>query len=140
MGWLSATSGAVADASKVVGKSADDIKIKPTTFLEPTSVKPVEPVKPRTTTTTPTKPIASGATVGALGLGVGGLGFVLPSILNSSAVSSAISGASQIGVASVVGDQVAGVANNLIDDVTSNPLNMGLATAGGVALLYLLFR
>ena len=90
-----------------------------------------------------TKP-SVGSKVGTAVIGVGGLGLagagIIPMLLNSSAVTGAISGASNIGIASVLGDDIAGVANNLVDDITSSPLNMALTVGAIGAVVYLLYR
>ena len=92
--------------------------------IKPDATKPVEPAK------------SGGAGTAIMGAGMIGMS-ILPTLLNSSVVQSAVSGATQLGTVAVVGDQIAGVANNLVDSITSNPLNL-LIVAGAVAAgLYL---
>ena len=92
--------------------------------IKPEATKPIEPGK------------SGGAGTAILGAGMVGMS-ILPTLLNSSVIQSAVSGATQLGTVAVIGDQIAGVANNLVDNVTSNPLNL-LIVAGAVAAgLYL---
>jgi hypothetical protein len=61
-------------------------------------------------------------------------------LLNSSAVTGAIAGASQVGGLAVIADQVGEVANNLIARVTESPVNMSITGVTVAAVLYLLFK
>ena len=73
-------------------------------------------------------------------MALGGLGFILPTILNSSAVSGAIAGGAQVGTAVVLGNDVKDVLNGLFSGITSSPENMAIAAAGSVVLIYLLLK
>lgn len=112
---------------------------------KPPHITPSVPKPIRAIDETPTvKPEATKpSTPGNAGVAVAGIGLVgasiIPTILNSSAVSNAIMGASQVGTAAVLGDQISGVVNNLVDGVTENPVNMAIVAvviAGSIYLLY----
>ena len=110
--------------ASVPSKALPVSAIGDTPNIKPDATKPVEPAK------------SGGAGTAIMGAGMIGMS-ILPTLLNSSVVQSAVSGATQLGTVAVVGDQIAGVANNLVDSVTSNPLNL-LIVAGAVAAgLYL---
>lgn len=109
----------------------------------PSPLKNVEvnakPVEPPATKPSEPKPSSGGGGTAMVGLGIAGAS-LLPTLLNSSVVQSAVSGATQVGSVAVVADQVAGVANNLVDSITGDPVNMALFGVGTVAVLYLLWR
>jgi hypothetical protein len=68
-----------------------------------------------------------------LGAGVVGAS-LLPTLLNSSVIQGAIGTAGQVGSLAVVADGAKEVANNLVNSITENPINMAFAV-GGVALV-----
>ena len=87
----------------------------------------------------PQKPGGNG--VGGAVLGVGALGAgLLPMLLSSPVISNAISGGAQVAGVAVIADEVAGVANNLIDSVSESPVNMAIAVAGVALVAYLLLK
>jgi hypothetical protein len=100
-------------------KAIDDVNVKP---IDPPSTKPVDPAKP-----------SGGATTAVLGAGVVGAS-LLPTLLNSSVIQEAIGTAGQVGSLAVVADGAKEVANNLVNSITENPINMAFAV-GGVALV-----
>ncbi len=96
-----------------------DVNMKP---LSTAPVRPIDPPAP--------KPL--GAVAGAGGtIALGGLALssMLPSILNSSAISTAINAGA-----------IAGTVDNVVGMLTENPANMAIAGVAGVAVVYLLFR
>ena len=137
------------------GSATGVVKSTPTSSLTKplTSVPPVSPAAPKVSVPeaptkitdaveiTPVKPASS--TTSSVGLGIGAVGLgagFLPMILNSSAVSGAITGAAQLGTVGLIADQVGGVANNLIDSVTGDPVNMAIAALVVGGLLYATLR
>ena len=75
---------------------------------------------------------------------VGGLGLagasLIPMLLNSSVVSGAIAGATQVGGIAVIADTVAEITTTLISSITDSPVNMAISGGAVVAVLYLLYR
>jgi hypothetical protein len=146
MGWLSGIADAGADAGKIAGKDLPgDIKPRlPESLGAPKvpDVAPMKPIEPIEPVAEPVKPKegGSGGLVAAGGIALGGLGFILPSLLNSSAVTGAVAGAAQVGTAAVLGNDAKDVLNNLISGITSSPENMAMAAGAGVVVLFLLFR
>jgi hypothetical protein len=95
-----------------------DVNVKP---LSSQPIRPIDPSAP--------KP-AGGAGVGStVALGGLALSSMIPSILNSSAVSTAINAGA-----------IAGTVDNVVAQLTENPTNMAIAAVAGVAVIYLLFR
>ena len=125
---------------RTAGRATEDIK--------PVTVRPTEIPEVPEVPSLPTKiadpivvkPTGGSGAVGAAGVALGGVGFILPSILNSNAVTGAIAGAAQIGTASVLGNDAAGVANNLISAVTATPADTAVFLAAIGSGLYLLIR
>ena len=112
---------------------------------KPSHITPSVPKPVRVIDETPTiKPEATKpSTPGNAGIAVAGIGIVgasiLPTILNSAAVSNAISSAGNLGAVAMIGEQASEVANNLVDSVTGNPVNMAIVAvviAGSIYLLY----
>ena len=142
MGWLSGIVDAGIDAGKDAGGDIKPLK-GPTIPDPPEPVRPEPPIDapPKDGPAAPTKPTgSSGGLVAGAGVALGGLGFILPTILNSSAVSGAIAGGAQVGTAVVLGNDVKDVLNGLFSGITSSPENMAIAAAGSVVLIYLLLK
>ena len=97
-----------------------------------------DPPNVKTEATKTTDPKAGGSGTAILGAGMVGMS-ILPTLLNSSVIQSAVSGATELGTASIVGNQIAGVANNLVDNVTSNPLNLFIVAGAVAGTLYLIY-
>ena len=143
MGWFSG----LADAGEDIGKDAgDNIKTTIPETLGAPKIPDVAPIKPEAPID-PVEPVAekpasggSGGLVAAGGVALGGLGFILPSILNSSAVTGAVAGAGQVGTAAVLGNDAKDVLNNLFSGITSSPENMAIAAGAATVVLFLLFR
>ena len=137
MGWLSG----IADDSALLARDAGDLAgdVKPIKIDGPTKIptEPMAPIEPKATP--PVKPAGSSGTIGAAaGAGIGGvgLGFALPTFLNSSAVSSAINAAAGAATVATLGDDV----KDILGGITSSPVNMTITAAAAVAVLYLVFR
>lgn len=137
MGWFSGIADAGEAAAKDAGRIGGDIKpiekLGVPTIPEVPGAKPIEPIE---------APKASGGGTGVAvaGIGLAGAGFILPSILNSSAVTGAISGATQVGTVAVLASDAKDVLNGLVSSVTSSPENMLIFGAGTVLVVYLLLR
>lgn len=105
--------------------------------VPPIGEHPTDPTPEPAPAPEPTKPgVSSGGLLGAAGVGVGAIGFILPSILNSSAVTGAIAGAAQLGSTAIIGNDLSGMLTGL----ESNPVNLAIAATAAAGLLYLLFR
>jgi len=133
MGIFSALSDAGAALGKGSVKVLDDVK--PIKSFDAPTIKPLDAPSVKPVEVKPSGGVASGV-VGAGGLAVGAAGFIIPSILNSNAVSAGIGAAATVGQAAILGD----VAGNLIADITGSPLNMAIVGVVAVGAVYLLFR
>ena len=134
MGWLSGLTDVADTAAKDAGEIGGDIK--PLEKMDALSVPEVPEAKPVETIDKP----SSGSGVAVAGIGLAGAGILLPSILNSSAVTGAISGAAQVGTAAVLGNDAKDVLNGLVSSVTSSPENMVIFGSGVALVIYLLIR
>ena len=136
MGWLSGLTDAADTAAKDAGEIGGDIK--PLEKMDAPSVPEVPEAKPVETIDKPSS--GSGSGVAVAGIGLAGAGILLPSILNSSAVTGAISGAAQVGTAAVLGNDAKDVLNGLVSSITSSPENMVIFGSGVALVIYLLIR
>ena len=138
MGWLSGIvddSGAIARDAGELGGDVKPIKLdgEPEIPAEPSA--PIEPG----TAEPPVKPAGSGGALGAAaGAGIGGigLGFALPTFLNSGAVTGAINAGATAATVATLGNDV----KDILGGITSSPTNMAITGAVAVAVLYLVFR
>ena len=69
------------------------------------------------------------------GLGLAGASLI-PMLLNSSVVSGAIAGATQVGGIAVIADTV----GEIFAGITDSPVNLTISAGAVVAVLYLLYR
>ena len=95
-----------------------DVNVKP---LSSQPIRPIDPSAPK-----PARTAGVGSTVALGGLA---LSSMIPSILNSSAVSTAINAGA-----------IAGTVYNVVGQITSSPENMAVAGAIAVAVIFLLMR
>ena len=120
---------------KSVGKAVDPSDLKPLKGLDDVNLKPIDHMKPIDPSAP--KPIEPNAPKPAGGSGLGttiamggfALSSMIPSILNSSAISTAINAGA-----------IAGTVENVMDQITSSPENMAVAGAVAVAVIFLLFK
>jgi hypothetical protein len=133
MGIFSALSDAGAALGKGGVKVLDDVK--PIKSFDAPTIKPLDAPSVKPVEVKPSGGVASGV-VGAGGLAVGAAGFIIPSILNSTAVSAGIGAAASVGQAAILGD----VAGNVLADITGSPVNMAIVGVVAVGAVYLLFR
>ena len=148
MTWFSSLGRSVAGDSTGIAKAIPSgalptpIKVRPGEAI-PTPTPPTRPIDVTPRDPVPsTKPASAGGAgiAGAVGIGGIGLSMFLPQILNSSAITGAISGAAQVGSVAVIAGDIKDVANNLIGSITSSPVNMGIAGVAAAAALYLIFK
>ena len=100
-----------------------DVNVKP---LSSQPIRPIRPIDP----SAPKPARAAGAGVGStVALGGLALSSMIPSILNSSAVSTAINAGA-----------IAGTVDNVVGQITSSPENMAVAGAVALAAIFLLSR
>ena len=125
MGWFSAIGDAGASIGKTGTKVLDDVPIR----VDAPVIRPGDAGSVK-----PTGGLSAG--VGVAGLGVGAVAFVLPTILNSSAVSTAIQTAGDVGQAAIYGN----IVGETLADITSNPVSLAIVGAVAVGGLYLFFR
>jgi hypothetical protein len=122
------------------------VKATPLSSVPPKSVfSPIQPTAipksldaPNVIPSAPPKPTSTLQTklaIGGAGLVAGG-SMLIPTILNSSAVNSAISGGMGIASAKVVADKV----SEVVDTLTENPVNFAILIAGLGGLGYFLLR
>ena len=140
--------GSVTSIAKVTPVSAlprPTAVVSPPRASVPTEAIPTKPVDitptdaiPSTSISTPSSKIGT-AVVGLGGVGLAGAS-IIPMLLNSSVVSGAIAGATQVGGIAVIADTVGEVATTLINSITDNPVNMSISAGAVVAVLYLLYR
>ena len=148
MTWFSSLGRSVAGDSTGIARAVPagalptPIKVRPGEAI-PTPTPPTRPIDVTPRDPVPsTKPASAGGAgiAGAVGIGGIGLSMFLPQILNSSAITGAISGAAQVGSVAVIAGDIKDVANNLIGSITSSPVNMGIAGVAAAAALYLIFK